>query len=66
MENQTEETEETGPRQVNIWDTRNRENSAWCDGCRKWLRLSVFSWVPKHDRLNYHKKNYCKTRTSAG
>jgi len=55
-----EETEASGPIPLNIWDTRTRENSAWCPYCEKWLRLSTFSWMVEKERLEYHQRVYCK------
>lgn len=55
------ETEATGPIQDGVWDTRTRQNCRWCDGCRKWLRLTTFSWIPSLDKaLEHHKREYCK------
>lgn len=58
------ETKESGPIQTGIWDTRTRENCEWCDGCEKWLSLWAFSWLPRNERLAYHKEQYCKGVTN--
>ena len=57
------ETQESGPISTGIWDTRSRENSSWCDRCKKWLRLSTFSWIAPEQRLQYHKDEYCGKNT---
>lgn len=55
------ETEETGPVQTGVWDTRTRENSRWCPHCKHWLALRTFSWIRSLDeRLVYHQELYCK------
>lgn len=59
------ETEESGPQQSGIQDTRNRENSRWCAYCQKWLRLTMFSWIPSlDDALKYHQRAYCSKSPS--
>jgi hypothetical protein len=62
MKDRLDETEESGPIQTNVWDTRTRENSRWCAGCRRWLSLGTFTWLQGtiEDRLKYHQKEYCK------
>lgn len=57
--NRSDETEESGPIQEGIWDTRTRENSRWCNGCKHWLKLSAFSWLSADDALKFHQKEYC-------
>lgn len=55
------ETEETGPIQSSIWDTRTRENCSWCPYCKCWLRNTAFAWVKEEAMLAYHQRQYCKT-----
>jgi hypothetical protein len=47
------ETEESGPVQTGIWDTRNRENSYWCEKCKHWLRKSRWVTQEMHEQ-NVH------------
>lgn len=59
-----DETEESGPIIISKWDFRTRENSEWCSGCKKWLRLLAFTHMDKNERLSYHQKEYCKNHPS--
>lgn len=46
------ETESSGPLQNDVWDTRTRENSFWCEQCKHWIRISRLIPREVHERTH--------------